>query len=233
MNIEEMLKMQHEFDQRVIREKGLQGQDLTFKIVNELIVELGEFANEGRWFKYWSNNQEPRTFERDHCPDCLAKGYKRGNPPKDEVKGVHGFGNHWYYCERCAGHLVIDRNPLLGEYADALHVFLSLAILNGWQDYLYLSEDALNDLEEEGFIGGLSGAFLEMNYWLLKSIMEKDRDEKLERQIGLTKQQFCFKNAWFLFIAIGTIGFKFKFRQIEQAFIDKNKENHARLDGGY
>lgn len=233
MNLEKLLQMQKVLDERIIKEKVLEGKDLTLNTVNALIVELSEFANEGRWFKHWSNNQRPRTFEREHCPDCLAKGYYRGNPPQDDEKGTHGLGNHWYYCEKCAGHLVINTNPLLEEYVDGLHFFLSLANRKGYQNLLYLSEDALNDLENEGFSGGLSGAFLELNYWLLKSFMEKGRDEKLERTLGLTKQEFEFRNAWFLFIAIGTIGFKFTMGQIEKAYLDKNKVNHQRQEEGY
>ncbi len=110
------------------------------------------------------------------------------------------------------------KNQLLEEYVDAVHFFLSIAIQKGWQDALYLHEEAVLDLEREGFQGGLTGALLEVNYHLLKSYMEKGRDEKIEKVFGYTKQEFHFRNAWFVFVAIGLIGFKFTPEQIEDAY---------------
>lgn len=60
MNLEKMFKMQAELDNRIIREKGLEGQDLLPNTYVALITELGEFANEGRWFKHWSDKKEPK-----------------------------------------------------------------------------------------------------------------------------------------------------------------------------
>lgn len=54
MNLQKMFQMQAELDNRIIREKGLEGQDLLPNTYVALITELGEFANEGRWFKQLS-----------------------------------------------------------------------------------------------------------------------------------------------------------------------------------
>ena len=72
MNIETLYEMQKELDARIIREKGLEGQDLLPNTVLALQVELGELANEWRGFKHWSNDCEPRR-ERmlEEYVDCL------------------------------------------------------------------------------------------------------------------------------------------------------------------
>ncbi|WP_458415445.1 dUTP diphosphatase [Schinkia sp. CFF1] len=220
MNLEKLLEMQKVLDNRIIKEKGLEGQDLTLNTVNALIVELSEFANEGRWFKHWSNDQEPRL---------VTEEWKiiKGAPIKSELIVNEDAEVNYAVVE------LVEKQPLIEEYVDSLHFLLSLANTKCWKNCLYLHEESLYDLEEAGFSGGLSGAFLEMNYWLLQAFMTKDRDEKLERNLGITKQQFGFRNAWFLFIAIGTIGFNFSLEEIEQAYIDKNKVNHQRQEEGY
>lgn len=60
MNLEKMLAAQKKLDERIVKEKGLEGKDLVANTYVALDVELGEMANEARWFKHWSNDQEPR-----------------------------------------------------------------------------------------------------------------------------------------------------------------------------
>src|SRR5690554_588421 len=61
MNLSNLFKIQKQLDDRIIKEKGLEGQDLLDKKILALQVELGELANEWRGFKFWSTNQNPRT----------------------------------------------------------------------------------------------------------------------------------------------------------------------------
>jgi dimeric dUTPase (all-alpha-NTP-PPase superfamily) len=197
MNLAKLFELQRQLDERIIREKGLEGQDLTLNTVTALIVELGEFANEGRWFKHWSNDQKPRR-EKIHY----------------SVTGIP----------------LRKTDPLLEEYADCLSFFLSLANSKGWNELMYLNEEGFHDLKVQGFHGGLSGVFLEMIYHLTNAFMKRDNGELIA---GWTFTQFSFRSAWFLFIAIGTIGFNFTFEEIEQAYLTKNKINHQRQERGY
>ncbi|MGE6624638.1 dUTP diphosphatase [Bacillus pumilus] len=64
MNLLKMFEMQKELDDRIIREKGLEGQDLLPGLILALQVELAECANEWRGFKFWSNDQQPRRKKR-------------------------------------------------------------------------------------------------------------------------------------------------------------------------
>lgn len=61
MNLQKLFELQRQLDERIIREKGLEGKDLLPNTILALQVELGELANEWRGFKYWSNDQKPRT----------------------------------------------------------------------------------------------------------------------------------------------------------------------------
>ncbi|WP_025094060.1 dUTP diphosphatase [Bacillus safensis] len=195
MNLEKMFKMQAELDRRIIREKGLEGQDLLPNTYVALITELGEFANEGRWFKHWSDDQRARNQDRylEYRTEALG-------------------GNQW-----------VEKNPLLEEYVDCLHFFLSIAIKKGWKEELNVSKEAIEDFKEAGFDGGLSGVFVEMQWSLLNSRMLKDEESK--------KQHFHI--AWGLFLAIGIVGFGFTLEQIEEAYMNKNAVNHKRQQEGY
>ncbi|WP_144459399.1 dUTP diphosphatase [Bacillus pumilus] len=193
MNLEKMFKMQAELDNRIIKEKGLEGQDLLPNTYVALITELGEFANEGRWFKHWSDDQRARNQDRylEYRTEALG-------------------GNQW-----------VEKNPLLEEYVDCIHFFLSIAIKKGW--HLYLLKESIEDFQREGFEGGLSEAFLKMQWHLLNSRMFSDEYTK----------ESNFRLAWWLFIAIGIVGFGFTFDQIEEAYMKKNAVNHKRQQEGY
>lgn len=233
LNLDKLIEMQRELDNKIREEKGLQNADLVANTYVALQVELAEFANEARWFKYWSENQEPNT----ECVCELCEGRKNISALTDTGSAGETYEVYDVYevdvvCPLCEGY-DNDKNPLLEEYVDSLHFFLSLAIQKGWEKQLYVYEEAILDLQEEGFDGGLSGVYLEMIYYLNKSYMENNKDEKIEKSFNKTVQEFNFNTAWFLFIAIGLIGFDFSWEQIFQAYLDKNKVNHERQENGY
>lgn len=55
MNLDKLFHMQKALDDRIVKEHGLEGQDLFSNTVLALLVEIGELANETRCFKHWSN----------------------------------------------------------------------------------------------------------------------------------------------------------------------------------
>jgi dimeric dUTPase (all-alpha-NTP-PPase superfamily) len=234
INLEKMLSMQKELDERIIKDKGLEGQDLFPNTVLALQVELAEFANEGRWFKHWSNDQEPRV--KAKCPHCKGKGFHEFYDAFEMFETQYST-EPCNYCEETG--FVKNENPLLEEFVDGVHFFLSIAIQKGWQESLYIYEEAVEDLREEGIDGGLTGIFLEMNYFLSKCHMEGDKDpetdpfQRIANVTGVSRKAYLFKMAWFLFICIGLIGFNFTPKQIELAYMDKNAVNHQRQVDGY
>ncbi|MEW7873354.1 dUTP diphosphatase [Bacillus velezensis] len=79
MNLQKMFEMQKVLDDRIIKEKGLEGQDLLPNLILALQVELAECANEWRGFKHWSNDREPRT---KHPLEVSPNGaFRRGGNP--------------------------------------------------------------------------------------------------------------------------------------------------------
>lgn len=77
-----MFEMQKALDERIIKEKGLEGQDLLPNLILALQVELAECANEWRGFKHWSNDREPRTCVIDKKGQTAKEYYK--NPLLEE-----------------------------------------------------------------------------------------------------------------------------------------------------
>ncbi len=97
MELQKLFETQAELDQKIVEEKGLQGQDLLDKKILALKVELGELANEWRGFKFWSENREPRT-----------------------------KGDSFRYVNKHYENVIGYKNPLLEEYVDCLHFILSI-----------------------------------------------------------------------------------------------------------
>lgn len=102
MNLEKLFKMQKELDKRILeRFPKLRNENLLDKKILALQVELGELAQNWRGFKFWSEDQKPRTRE-----------YLTNYTEQDSVLGP---GAVW-------------KNPLLEEYVDCLHFILGIGL---------------------------------------------------------------------------------------------------------
>jgi len=99
MNLEKLFEAQRKLDEHIEREHPRQeGEDRLAKKILALMVELGELANEHRGFKFWSNDQKPRTNAVRH----------------KKIDGKYYFDGVY--------------NPLLEEYVDCLHFILSIGL---------------------------------------------------------------------------------------------------------
>jgi len=212
MNLTKLFETQAKLDEHIMQEHPeLRGQNnLDWKLL-ALQVELAECANEWRGFKKWSKNQKPRTWDRIHCPSCEKKGYYRGNPPVDEVRGRHGLGNHWYYCPDCAGYLVVDKNPLLEEYVDCMHFILTIGLEIGVEEELDWDDITTDESD-------ITHQFLEIT----ARILEVDHRENTESWKEL------FEEFYLLGKMLG-----FTWDEVEAAYFKKNKINHERQENGY
>ncbi|APC48277.1 hypothetical protein BME96_08890 [Virgibacillus halodenitrificans] len=201
MNLQKLIDKQRELLLYIVQEKGLKVEKIVADTFLALQVELAEFANEGRWFKYWSHNQKPNTRE-----------YLTNYTEQDSILGP---GAVW-------------KNPLLEEFIDGLHLFLQIAILKGWEDSLWVYEE---QLEPDEFDGDLTGYYLQMTYFLNESYMVNyGQDAKIA---GIQKNEYSFHLSWITFLNIGINGFGFSFSEIEEAYFQKNQENHERQANGY
>lgn len=105
MNLKHLFELQAKLDERIYKEHPpKEGEDRLAKKILALLVELGELANEARFFKYWSNDQEPRT----QVPD-FDEWKKNGFKTDENGKPINCY-----------------KNPLLEEYVDCLHFLLSI-----------------------------------------------------------------------------------------------------------
>lgn len=113
MNLARLFETQRMLDDRIIKEKGLEGQDLLPMKILALQVELGELANEWRGFKFWSEDRKPR-----------------GQGTYLEYRTIDAGGNRW-----------VTKNPLLEEYVDCLHFILSIGNEIGANEFLRTRSD--------------------------------------------------------------------------------------------
>ncbi|MGE8207733.1 dUTP diphosphatase [Heyndrickxia sp. NPDC080065] len=232
MNLEKMLTAQAELDKHIVEKKGLHGVVLVPNTFLALQVELAEFANEGRWFKHWSDNQKPRIEAYVECFACNGTGDLNYEMVQEDAEGN---GDHEYIdcpdCD-CSG-FSGTKNPLLEEFADGVHFFLSIAYQKGWQDALYIYEE---QLDPDEFDGDLTSYYLEMTYFINKSHFEnpsKEKDDKFKDTFGFPQKQYWFRTSWILFLNIGINGFGFTPEQIEEAYFSKHKVNYERQENGY
>lgn len=121
MNLTKLYEMQRTLDERIVKEKGLEGQDLLPQKILALQVELGECANEWRGFKFWSNRQTPKEPEYNWKP----------NEDGSNLVWEPELGYKSY--------------PLLEEYIDCLHFILSIGIELGNKEDIDLTLADLNE----------------------------------------------------------------------------------------
>ncbi|GGJ68484.1 dimeric dUTPase (all-alpha-NTP-PPase superfamily) [Anoxybacillus voinovskiensis] len=120
MNLRKLFEMQRQLDEYIEQKHPRkEGEDRLAKKILALQVELGELANEWRGFKFWSNDQEPRTIaERGVCVHCAGTGNAFFDDDEEE----------WEDCPYCKGEGEEIYNPLLEEYVDCLHFLLSIGL---------------------------------------------------------------------------------------------------------
>lgn len=120
MNLQKLFEAQAELDAYIEQQHPTQpNENRLEKKVLALLVELGECANEFRGFKFWSNDQEPRTKVEYLCVQCEGSGLisEYHDPEPEEYEK----------CIDCNGTGKIgESNPLLEEYVDCLHFILSI-----------------------------------------------------------------------------------------------------------
>ena len=217
MNLSKLFEAQAILDKRIVEEKGLEGQDLLDKKILALQVELGELANEWRGFKFWSEDQKPNVDAS--CDLCDGKGEK--TVTISDFHPSYGYATHYELaiCPKCKGN-PIYKNPLLEEYVDCLHFMLSIGLEIG------IKSDEMNDL----FIWNSPGvdqlnslfAYTSELYTFIWSVEYTKKEMKSK-----------YKNLLEGLLGFGVYGLRFTWKQIEQAYLKKNKINHERQASGY
>ncbi|WP_217562739.1 dUTP diphosphatase [Paenibacillus sp. GbtcB18] len=214
MKIAELYEMQKALDARIIEQKGLQGVDLLPNTVLALQVEIAELANEWRGFKHWSKNQEPRISAKNECSVCEGSGDYNWPASVDFLlEGQEGL--EYEKCDECDGTGELEpRNPLLEEYADCLHFFLSIARQLDLPEKVLFVPDDFEPKET-------TKLFVELLYYVGLILLEPENDRIINFRFALST-----------FYALGD-KFGFSYDQITAAYVAKNKANYDRLATGY
>ena len=212
MNLQKMFEMQKALDDRIIKEKGVEGQDLRPNLILALQVELAECANEWRGFKHWSNDREPRTKIEHFCPACEGTGDENHDINLQYLEEGHA-AEPYSKCQDCNGSGKIgESNPLLEEYVDCLHFILSIVNRLDYNDSETINIILSKYLNIRGILNPK---------WLFSSLIST---------VAFTRQNYIN-----LFINFFTLGKRlgFTIEQIEAAYMEKNAVNHQRQQEGY
>jgi dimeric dUTPase (all-alpha-NTP-PPase superfamily) len=203
MNLQKLFEMQHKLDQHIEREHPRQeGEDRLAKKILALMVELGELANEARFFKYWSHDQKPRTQRVVQWKPIL----KLETLPDGDLISKTEYEP------------LKVKNPLLEEFVDGLHFLLSIGndinMNEVYEDYepkpLYFGD------------GDILGQFIAIYDWINSLYFHRHEDVNGE----------IYDLVFAYFLGLGEM-LGFTWEQIEEAYLQKNAENHARQENGY
>jgi len=211
MNLKKLFDLQRQLDERIEQEHPRHPrEDRLEKKILALMVEIGELANEWRGFKFWSNNQEPRTEVKIPCLSCggYGEGYFVG----------HTWTGKKEKCIHCNGTGIEKlKNPLLEEHVDCLHFVLSIGL------------DILDDLEiypepiaYDDIIEQFNRTFEAVSYFYTVVKREHETQELVDEYKSILSLMFGLG---------GKLGFTWQ--QIEEVYIQKNQENFKRQEEGY
>lgn len=215
LNLAMLFETQKALDEKIYqRFPGLKEEDWSWKIT-ALLVELGECANEWRGFKRWKEDRQPRTTV--DCPQCLGRGlgyFSGGKWTGNKEKCIH-----------CGGSGVDkSENPLLEEYVDCIHFFISIALeLKMLPNQLQVYENHTESTVEATF----NKLFGEV------SSIDVLRGTDIPARVILGDLQETLYLAFSCFVGIGEQFFDFTWEKIEEAYFKKNKINHARQENNY
>lgn len=217
MNLTKLFETQNILDDRIKKEKGLEGKDLLDEKIRALLTELGELSNEERSFKFWSEDREPNVSGYVVCDLCVDSPGIYEFYYNDELVSVD--------CPKCEGHQeVYVGNRLLEEYVDCLHFFISIAIeLKIKPDKFTVTCDYTQPTVTSTFnrvFSTVSSLEVLLEPCVPASITQKDLQETLHE-------------AFSCFVGLAEKHLGFTWQQIEQAYYEKNEINHQRQESGY
>ena len=204
MNFKKLQAMQAKLDEAILADKAPMTAEERFnKTLVALSVEIAEVANTVEHFKFWKDNKGKVDSERFGENNIFANDELVFTDYIEEKTGIQ------YEFEQA------HRLTLIEECSDALHFILSLAnqCNENISTMVFLINDGMYSKEEH---------YRNLQY--LINYMDY-------------REEINFKNEWIRSITEGfccyTYSLGVKFKELEQAYYDKNKINYERLENGY
>ena len=206
MNFKKLQAMQAKLDEAILADKAPMTAEERFnKTLIALSVEIAEVANTVEHFKFWKDNKGKVDSKRFIVTPGIVN-----NLIKDDYLDNLDNTTMQYVTEKQA-----HRLTLIEECSDALHFILSLAnqCNENISTMVFLINDGMYSKEEH---------YRNLQY--LINYMEY-------------REEINFKNEWIRSITEGfccyTYSLGVKFKELEQAYYDKNKINYECLENGY
>ena len=110
--LEEVYKKNNKLDDIFIEQFSKKDKDMYKKNKLELLVEIGEFANETKCFKYWTNKAPNRDLVLEEFADCIIMTlclynyknlvledleYNKKEDVNDNIAYLYKLGSNFYF----------------------------------------------------------------------------------------------------------------------------------------
>lgn len=204
-NIPKLLfEMQDGLDTNIAKEKNLDNKDVISHRILAALVELGEFTNEWREFKFWSENRKSNT----RAVNLDAIGIKRLE--KGEITDLTPY----------------IEDPMLEEYVDVLHFILSIGNhLNMSHIKINLDNPVIKSTTQETILQVFND---------LSGISNKIKTVDLsEESVNTIETKNKYETLFNRYIQLGVNQLEYTLDEIVQAYFDKNEINYERQKTGY
>ncbi len=163
MELKKLFKIQSKLDVRIIKEHGLENEDLLPKKILAIEVELDELANATRCFKYWSYKEsEPREVILEEYVDCLHFALSIGL----DISANYMI-NEKIQVER------VTKQNLIEEFLELHHLINNFKEFNNFRNYLNLLERLLS----LGYILGFTDKEITEAYYNKNTINHQRQDQ--------------------------------------------------------
>lgn len=162
MKIKKLFEIQKELDSHIINEHKLEGKNLVPEKIVAFIVELGELANEIRFFKFWSNKPKshPNIILEEYVDGVhflLSLGLDIGanqiveDDFKIDLITLDNLTDEFIYIISLA--IELRKHSTYENYRNLLNRYLSLAYTLGFTEEqiirAYLSKNLINHKRQE------------------------------------------------------------------------------------
>lgn len=214
MNLSKLYVIQNDLKKHI----GYKGEDKFSKMMLGMMVEFMECANDWRGFKYWSQNNEPKTSGKVECAHCAGRG-------EFDVKPEHSIqGEKYRYCKKCDGvGFIGTNNPLLEEYVDGLHLILEAGL-----DLLEMRLVSRLPEEVEAKENATEATIEQQYKTILSLALQLDTAVALYGNLVYFRYVSLFTH----YMALGQM-LGFTEQEIHDAYLVKNEINHERQENNY
>lgn len=161
MNLDKLFKLQHNLDERILKEHNLHEESLCSKKILALQVEISELANETRCFKFWSTKKaSEKEVILEEYVDCLHFILSIGLEKDFHNIDICIKNLHCDLCEQFMNFFINITDFIIcaskGNYLTLFQNFLSLGLTLGFteediENAYYKKNNVNHQRQDEGY----------------------------------------------------------------------------------